>query len=250
MIDEATRAARAAEREARRKANQERWANDPANANHARLQRQAAVTPEVAAEAGGEEGGNGSASLQRMREIMLDVGAPTYRRLDAAECVLVYELSPGAAVGSDPAEIAAASYKFLKSVTNAAEVPEALRFRALRSIVAIENQRAQGKNTIAEHAAKRELLVALVNSERLRSFREAGVWPEVVKTDEWALKTSDDFPWAPGWPGDWVWPPASFAAPLGRGSDVAAFRQQLLGIKARDRDDRWEDLLGVADTSA
>ena len=104
MIDEATRAARAAEREARRKANQERWANDPANANHTRLQRQAAVTPAIEAEAKGDS--NGSNSLQRMRDIMSDAGAPLYRRLDAAECVLTFELGPGAAAGADPDTIA------------------------------------------------------------------------------------------------------------------------------------------------
>ena len=245
MIDEATRAARAAEREARRKANQERWANDPANANHTRLQRQAAVTPAIEAEAKGDS--NGSNSLQRMRDIMSDAGAPLYRRLDAAECVLTFELGPGAAAGADPDTIAATSYRFLRAAADAPETPEALKFRALKSIITVENTRAQVKNTTVEYMAKRELLVNLVNSERQRLYRQAGCWRRVVESgSDWALSLNDDFDWLPGWPGTWQWPASEFAAPLEQASRERneAFRAQLRAVRAKNRVDDWERLLG------
>ena len=96
---------------------------------------------------------------------------------------------------------------------------------------------------MAEHAAKRELLIALINAERVRTFRAAGVWFEAVKTDAWALKNGDDFPWPAGWPGDWAWPPATFWVALDQAHDVATFREQLRSIRARNRADDWEQFL-------
>jgi hypothetical protein len=184
-----------------------------------------------------------SASLRQMRAIMADPSTALFRRLDAAEVLLSYELGPGAAVGVDPELIASTSYKFLKAVVEDRSTPEALRFRALKSIVAVENARAQAKSNTVTNAEKRELLLKLVNSERVRTFRAAGVWPEAVKSDQWVLKRSDDFPWPAGWPGDWLWPPTIFSTALEQAHDVTALREQLRLIRATNRPDDWERFL-------
>jgi hypothetical protein len=185
-----------------------------------------------------------SASLRQMRVIMADSTVPLFRRLDAAEVLLSYELGPGAAVGVDPELIASTSYKFLKAVADNASTPEALKFRALKLVVSVENARAQAKSSAITTAEKRQLLIGLINNARSCSFRAAGTWSEAVKTTEWALTSSDTFDWPKGWPGEWSWPLASFSALLEQAQDVTAFRELLLSIRATNRDDRWEDYLG------
>jgi hypothetical protein len=219
----------------RRAENRERWAKrrDWSDDNEHKVA--------VAIEA---NGAGGSRSLAALRAIMADPDTPLHRRLDAAEVVLAFELGPGAAVGADIDQIAAGSYQFLNAVIDTAGTPEALRFRCLKMIASVENARAASKNTVAEHAAKRALLLKLVNSERVRTFRAAGVWSEAVRTDAWALKTSDDFPWPAGWPGDWPWPPASFSTALENVFGVTAFKEQLRAVKATNRADDWERFLG------
>jgi hypothetical protein len=128
--------------------------------------------------------GNTSASLQQLRDIMTNSGVPLFRRLDAAEVLLTYELGPAAAVGADPEQIASVSYRFLKSVVDNNSTPEALRFRALKSIVAVENARASVKSTAAEYQAKRELLCRLIVAERQSALRTAGRWAEAVNIPE------------------------------------------------------------------
>jgi hypothetical protein len=186
-----------------------------------------------------------SASLRQMRAIMADPSTALFRRLDAAEVLLSYELGPGAAVGVDPELIGSTSYKFLKAVVDDSSTPEALRFRALKSIVAVENARAQAKSNALIDAEKRVLLIKLVNSERVRAIRSSGNWAKAVKSDGWSLRLADDFPWPPGWPGDWPWPPSTFSTTLGQARDVTAFRERLRAIRATNRPDAWEKFLGL-----
>jgi hypothetical protein len=215
----------------RRKANREKWAKrrDWSDDNEHKA--------DVAIEA---NGAGGSRSLAALRTIMADPDTQLHRRLDAAEVVLTFELGPGAAVGADVDQIAAASYLFLNAIIDTPGVPEALRFRALKMIASVENARAASKNTVAEHAAKRQLLVALINAERVRAFRAAGMWSEAVKADQWALRLGDDFAWPEGWPGSWQWPPATFVGALQDPQNVTEFTRQLLAIRATNRADDWE----------
>jgi len=229
-----------ADKAERRRQNRENWANSPQNAANRHKDTYGATAPEITGEA---NGAGGSRSLAALRTIMADPNTPLHRRLDAAEVVLAFELGPGAAVGADVEQIAAGSYVFLNTVIDTPGTPEALRFRCLRMVASVENARAASKNTVAEHAAKRELLMRLVNAERVRTIRTAGTWSEAVTTDAWALKASDDFPWPEGWPGDWPWPPSTFSTPLEQAHDVAAFREQLRSIGARNRDDHWQRFL-------
>ena len=238
-LEEGWAKAKAAKAE-RRARNREEWRTSPKNAMNVRQDAIEAIASEIP----GDSTGDGSDSLAELRRLMADKDVALHRRIDCAEVILAYELGPGAAVGAKTDEIAAGSFRFLKSVTDTPESPEALRFRCLKLIAAVENARAASKNTVAEHAAKRRLLIALVNSVRTRSFRTAGTWREAVKTDAWALTNADAFDWPKGWPGDWVWPLATFSALLEQDHDVTAFRELLLSIRATNRDDRWEDYLG------
>jgi hypothetical protein len=159
-----------------------------------------------------------------MREIMGDPKAALHRRLDAAEVLLSYELGPGAAVGVDPDMIASVSYRFLKAVADHTATPEALKFRALKLVVSVENARTQARSSSITNADTRALLLNLINAERNRALRAAGVWPEVKETDAWALRSGDDFEAPLGWFSDsWSWPVTSFAAQLEQASDVTAF---------------------------
>jgi hypothetical protein len=92
-------------------------------------------------------------ACRKMRAIMADPNARLYRRLDAAEVVLSYECGVGAGVGVDPETIAAASFKFLRAAADDVSTPEALKFRALKSIVAVENARAQAKSSAITNAS-------------------------------------------------------------------------------------------------
>jgi hypothetical protein len=134
---------------------------------------------------------------------MGDPNVALHRGIEAAETLVPFEIAPGAANNVDPELVAAKSFQFLRAVIDAKETPEALRFRALKCVAGIENARVQLKSTSVINADKRALLLNLVNAERSRALRDAGVWPEAVKTDAWTLRSSHDFPWPEGWPGDW-----------------------------------------------
>jgi hypothetical protein len=186
----------------RRRLNREKWAKrrDWSDDNEHKLEADVAIEPN----------GEGSDSLRAMRKIMADTNAQLYRRLDAAECVLTYELGPAAAVGADPATIAAASYRFLKTVAEDASVPEGLRFRALRSVLSVENVRASITNTAANDAVKRQLWLGMLNATRSARLRRSGQWPP--PDDSWAFKEADvELPRS--WIGQ-TWPPTEFAALL------------------------------------
>jgi hypothetical protein len=240
----------------RRAANREAWAKSPKNAANQREQTLGAVTPEIPIDPI-EDAVAASGALARMRAIMADPNAQLYRRIDAADVVLSYELGPGAAAGIDPEQIAAPAYRFLKAVAGAADTPEALQFKALKLIVGIENSRKAAVQSSEQHFAKRELLCRLVNSERQRMLRDAGRWAGVVAQREiWALTLNDDFPWIEGWPGGWQWPPSDFGERLERArrkpkaelqANDEAFRAQLRAVRACNRVDDWQRLLAVAE---
>jgi hypothetical protein len=197
-------------------------------------QATAPITLESAEEA------NGSDSLQKLRRIMGDTKAPLFRRLDAAEVVLGYELAPGAAAGADPEAIAASSYSFLRAIAEAPEVPEALQFRALKCVAQVENVRSQIRSAAEQLPLKRELLVRLCNAERVRLLCEAQRWPP-PRGAQWQLTSSDDLPWPPNWPGSWVWPPDSLASTYDRPSEV--IRASFGAIRARNREDEFDAIL-------
>jgi hypothetical protein len=234
------KAAKAAKEE-RRRANREAWASSVHNSHN--RHKEDAIAANLGLEAEAETGG--SASLRKMRAIMANEAIPLYRRLDAAEVLLTYELGPGAAAGADPETVAAVSYRFLKLVADAAETPESLKFRALRSVVAIENQRASIKSTAVEYDAKKRLLIALCNAERGRVLRAAGAWPAVIERNApWFLEASDDIEAPAGWFSDaWHWPSQSFAGGLDRSADIGSFKQVLIGIRARNRVDAFDALM-------
>jgi hypothetical protein len=220
----------------RRKANRERWAQrrDWSDDHQHKAGIGADVEP--------DDNAGGSASLRKMRAIMVNEAIPLYRRLGAAEVVLSYELGAGAGVGVDPETIAAASFKFLRAVADNASTPDALKFRALRSVVAVENARAQAKSGNVTFEEKRYLLLNLINAERVRALRQAGTWNTVLN-ESWALTGSDEFDWPSGWPGSWQWSPSSISSQLANSHDTEAFRRELLSIKAKNRPDLWEQYL-------
>ena len=146
---------------------------------------------------------------------MLNDEITLYRRLNAAEVILQFELGPGAAVGVNPDTIAAGSYKFLRTLVDLPDTPEALRFRALKLIAGIENARASAKASDLSHTAKHSLLLALANAQKSRQLRASGQWENIIRAgQDWALKDSDQLNWPSGWPGTWKWPPDSFANEL------------------------------------
>jgi hypothetical protein len=220
--------------------NAKRWADSPANANNLHKLTRAAVAPEIPTEP--VDDAPGSASLVQMRALMGDASTPLYRRLDAAECVLVYELGAGAGVGLDPADIAASSFRFLKAVADDENVPESLRFRALKSVLAIENTRKTAFQGSLQYAAKKELQLRLINSARIDAMKRAGRWPPAPGA-EWALDSSDEVGWLPGWPGDWAWPPRSIHAAIDRRDNVDALRDRLLAMRATNRIDDFDRIL-------
>jgi hypothetical protein len=223
----------------RRRQNREAWKNSAANV----MNQRAAIVPEIAVDPVDDATETGS--LARLRTIMADGNQPLHRRIDAAEVLVSFELAPGSASNVDPDQVAATSFQFLRAVVDKPATPEALRFRALKSVATIENSRSQSKNISVTHQSKRQLLINLVNAERVAVFRSAGVWPKVVKTDAWAVTLGDDLPWPAGWPGDWTWPPGAFAAELEHADREhnETFRTQLRAITAKNRLDDWERLL-------
>ena len=245
LWNEAWSEARKAKAE-RRKRNQQAWADSPLNAQNQRKQAFAAVTAsEIPIDLNSEVIQSGTTeSLAKLRTIMASPAIPTHRRLDAAELLISFEVPSGGVSNVDPDQVAAGSYQFLRTIVDSEEVPEPLRFRALKAIAIVENARASIKASSVTHTAKRELLLRLINAQRTLAFRAAGTWHEAVKTTEWALTNADAFDWPKGWPGDWVWPPATFAVPLEQAFDVTAFRELLLSIRATNRaDDDWERFL-------
>jgi hypothetical protein len=197
-----------AERDARRIANREAWAKrrDWSDDNFQKVNAGTAQTASDAAPI---------TSLARLRAIMADPDITLYRRLNAAEVVLSFELAPGAAAGLDPNLIAAASYKFLRAICDASETPEPQRFRALKLVATVENARASAKANDLANTAKRTLLVNLANAERCRQLRTNGQWDNLISANaHWELDNPDQLPWPNGWPGLWQWPPVTFASQL------------------------------------
>jgi hypothetical protein len=231
-----------AEKAERRASNRKAWAERRKDWSDDRTHK-----VEIPAEAIGATGG--SASLQKLRRVMADPKTVLYRRIEAAEVILNYEISPAGAVGLDPDFIAASSYRFLRQVADDPGTPDNLRFRCLKAIVTIENARVQVRNTGEQVHQKRELQLQLVNAERRRELAAAGVWESVVHTGaRWALEADDQFDWLPGWPGGWTWPLDGFSADYRGGGDAERFRRQLRQVRARNRVDDWEALLPVAAT--
>ena len=146
------------------------------NSNYQRGELIEAIVPEV------PEPADDTRPLDKLREIMLDPAVHLYRRLDAAELVLAYELAPGALVDVPPSEVAAISFRFLRGVAEAAETPERLRFRALKSMLAIQHKRAAAASTTGQ-------------AEKQKLQRRLGAA-------------------VPAMPADMQWPPADVAAKL------------------------------------
>jgi hypothetical protein len=194
----------------------------------------------------------GSASLRRMRQIMADPTVALFRRIEAGEIVLQYELSAGAAAGVDPQEVTSSAYKMLKAAADNSRTPEGLRFRCLRAIIGVENARAASKATAVTHQAKRALACRLVNAERKRLLVHVGRWHAAIN-QQWALTLADDFPWPnDSWPDGVEWPVKNFARELSIAiarpeaellERQALFRAQLRDVKARNRADPFEELL-------
>ena len=241
---EESRAARAAKREA----NRRRWEADLTNANVRAAAEKAAIQPipielpPTTAETG---------SLGALRAIMADQSAPLHRRLDAAEVVLTYELAPASLISVPTDQVAAASFLFMRAVADNPAAPDALRFRALKNIVAIENARAS--RTDPDTAVEARLrLISTINSHRRMALAQHNAWPPPAGV-RWALAAADDVDLALCAP-----PPArqlslSIAETLDRARALdPAERQrqaderhhQLLAITARGRDDTsWRRLI-------
>jgi hypothetical protein len=208
-------------------------------------EEEAALTLATPVEPSTESNGN---SLGELRRLMADVKQPLFRRIDCAEVILGFEIAPGAAAGVEPEQIAAGSFRFLKAVIEAPGTPEALRFRCLKLVAAVENARAAAKSDAVTNEAKRRLLIALCNSERQLALRRAKRWNAVLN-EQWWIGPADQIDWPPGWPGDWPFPSQSFATQLEHSCDpealerTTAFRQWLRSAKAKNREDNWDRLL-------
>jgi hypothetical protein len=249
MTNEERAARAAAGREARavkREANRAAWRAAPNNGNNrASIERERLKAARLEATPIDDDD-HGSASLRQLRALMNDGGTPLYRRLDAAEIVLSYELGPGAAVGSDPDMIAVASYRFLKMVIDDVDTPEALRFRALKCVAQVENRRSELRNNAEALYEKRAMLIGLANSERRSYLVETGQWPPAADT-RW-LEVSD----AIALPSSWVamqWPPAATSHAY-RGHDLVAFRAMLRQVSGGDDDDFWVRYGPMAETAS
>jgi len=196
-------------KEETRKANREAWASRR-DWSDDRFQKpdinfQPQETPDTSS----------SPALTHLRAIVADPNITLYRRLNAAEVVLNFELGPGAAVGINPDTIAAQSYRFLRAVVDAPDTPEAQRFHALKLVANVENARASAKGADLDNSAKRQLLIALVNAQRSRRLRATGEWNQTVQSRaNWTVKDNADLHWPAGWPGTWKWPPDHFSSAL------------------------------------
>jgi hypothetical protein len=218
----------------RRAAKSKAWHENPNNANNRTKANWARIEADrLAAQI--DAPATGSASLRRLRSIMADNDAPLYRRLEAAEIILGYELAPGALAGTDPDTVAASSYQFLNAVIAEPTVSEALEFRALKAIAQVENARAQIRNAGEQLGMKRQMFVDLVNTERRAALVARGSWPS---SQRWWLDTSDAWAWPVDWPGMWSWPPSAIAEAYK--GDAVSFRESLRAVRATNRDDPWD----------
>ena len=222
-----------------RERNRLRWEDNEKNVNHILAEaRQTAAT--ILAEAP-ETADN--KSLSKLRTIMADVNSPLYQRLEAAEIILSYELAPGSLVNSPTEQVASASYRFLVAVVDDAETPSQIRFKALRSLAAIENARARAGDTETAQA-RRNSYIDEINRARRAELVRRNLWPQVcAQAIPWSLSLSDDIDQ----------PPAtrshdSIGASLDRcrnlpaaelASRLAARTAHLLSVRARNRPDDW-----------
>jgi hypothetical protein len=211
----------------RRIKNRERWDTHPLNANAAHAEMKQLLkripVPEV----------TDVGSLSQLRAIVADTEAPLYRRVEAAEIVLSYELAPGSAINMPQEQIAAASYRFMQAVADHAETPDNIRFKCLRSLASIENARARVGDTEAL-ADRRVHLLELVNAARRRHLISSGCWPA---SHRWQLDPSDDID-IPRLSQslDSIGTSLDRASASARASDR---RSLLLSIVARNRPDNW-----------
>jgi hypothetical protein len=237
-------------KDARRQQNREKWAQRRDWSDD-----QSAVLPEVGDDLIEDAALPGTSdSLAKMRALMADSGTPLARRLDAAEVILSYELGPGAAAGVEPERIAVASYHFLRAAADAAETPEALRFRALKAIISVENARATARSSVKSEAQHREDIRLSVNAARRDALHAAGRWEYVVEHDlPWSITPTDTFDLLelPSLPLD-------LPADCGLGARLDARKQipadvwsehmaarnaVLLSVRASNRRDDWERFL-------
>lgn len=235
---EESRAARAAKREA----NRARWEQSEHNANVRHTKARAAVRVDLPK--------TGADALDRLKLIMADPEVPLSRRLRAASTVLKFELPAGAlSGGNEPPEIGCA-YRFFSAIAAAPEVSAEHRQVALEHLAEIENARAQRTDLEAE-AARHELLIAMINSERRLALSAAGNWP-VPRGVRWWLSDGDVFDaTATARPS----PTVSMGELLNRALSLSkaerkrqadARHRQLLAITATNRDDvSWRHLITV-----
>jgi hypothetical protein len=218
----------------RRKSNRAKWSERRDWTDDNKV-----IAPAIALESTEET--NTSGSLAELRKIMADVAAPLHRRIDAAETVISFELAPGAAADLEPDLVASVAYKFLQSVVASSQTPDALKFKSLRLLASVENQRAQLRSTSASLHAKRELLVGLCNAQRVQQLVGAKRWPPPTGA-QWALTLADDIAWPEGWPGAWSWPlNTSLAAAFSKPSN--AVRANFGAIRAKNRQDEFDRIL-------
>ena len=228
------------EREARSAANKAAWASDPRNVNYVRAEAKAAAVPlPIEADAPADNG-----ALGRLRAIMADAEQPLYRRVEAAETVLKYELAPAAlASGPGTGEVAAGSLRFLRAVVDLPDTPDPMRLRALCCVAAIENARA-ARIDRDQAAVKRETWIAMVNAERRRTMIETGAWPPADVG--WCLTLADVLnrepegsgPWPPGDIGG-LFDAAKLRPQARRDADREASRAKLRSVRATNRTDDW-----------
>ena len=154
-------------------------------------------------------------------------------------------MGPGAVAGVDPDAVAADSYRFLRAVVDASDVPEGLMFRALRAVAQVENTRAAIRNAGEMLGVKKEMLVNLINSVRRAALADAGVWADTVRRGErWFVDMNDNV----ALPASWLrmgWPLTEIAVSYCVAGDAERFRRELRSIHAMNRSDDWERLLAV-----
>lgn len=243
---EATRAQLLAERQAakatKRAENKSGWSQDPRNANYQREQKLNEIVAEIAAPAAGD-----ARSLDALRHIMQDGAVPIGRRVEAAECVLGFELPAAALARATADPVASSAYTFLKQIVATPGVPEALKLKALKALSAIEAAKPS-RGDPAAASEQREMLRALINAERRRVLQEAGCWLP-PKGSSWALASTDSFEVPPGFSST---APGRSITGIGDALNAASSRPEaereackalLLGIEATNRPDRWRDLL-------
>lgn len=237
---------------ARSQEHREAWLKSELNSNYRkhRYENEMVPLPEITAEVEGESG-----SLAKLRAVMADDASPLFRRLDAADVIIDFELAPGAAAGVAADQLASSAFQFYRAVEANPAAPEALKFRALKSIARIENSRKQAAQSPEAHFANREFARRQVNTARSTALRAAGVWRQVVASRaSWALKSNDVFD-VPELPqikvgasvakdGVGVFLDALNRQPHEQKEQRAAERNRtLLAVRATNREDNWDQLL-------